>query len=88
MENTQTFGGYYADRATMRGPSAAALASQRPNAVETPGREYHSDAPIYGPTKKRSGGGLPTPKEFVCSPAGIVVLALAATYLGFRYVFA
>jgi hypothetical protein len=89
VPNDNTIGGYYADKATMLGPSAATINAQRPNDMNVPGRDYLADAPVYGPiTRPANGRGLPTPRQFVSSPVGMLTLGGVGAYLLFRYVFA
>jgi len=89
MPNDNTIGGYYADKATMLGPSAATSSAQRAGYMNVPGRDYQTDAPVYGPVKASANGtGLPSPQQFVSSPVGMLTLGGVFGYLLFRYVFA
>lgn len=82
MPNENTIGGYYADPVTMYGPS-----SFRAEGTSEPAGRVHTEHPLYGPVDAQGWSGLPKPKEFFTSPAGVAIVLFLAGYIGWKHVF-
>lgn len=83
MADSSIIGGYYLDPVAVYGPSASRVAAERS------GNEPATvtSTPLFGPANSGSGLSLPSVGEFFRSPAGVLLVALAAGYVLFAKVF-